>query len=174
MAHDVRIAISCPDRTGLLSALTGRLFDLGADMGDASFAVLGESAEFATVARLPDSISADDVRNALAALPEIENADISVTAFSLGVTHGESAHVTHRIEVRGTDRPGLVARLTEAFADYGANIVRMDCERISGGRAEDYVIRIEAWIPETRAETCLAAVDNTAQSLGLSSTSSEL
>jgi len=56
MAHDVRIAISCPDRTGLLSALTGRLFDLGADMGDASFAVLGEAAEFATVARLTVSL----------------------------------------------------------------------------------------------------------------------
>ncbi len=169
MAHDVRIAISCPDRTGLLSALTGRLFDLGADMGDASFAVLGEAAEFATVARLPDSVAAEDVRDALAALSEIEDAEISVTAFALGVTHGESAHVTHRVEVRGTDRPGLVARLTEAFADYGANIVRMDCERTSGGRAEDYVIRIEAWISDARAETCLAAVDNTAQSLGLSS-----
>ncbi len=32
MAHDVRIAISCPDRTGLLSAVAGRLFELGADM----------------------------------------------------------------------------------------------------------------------------------------------
>jgi glycine cleavage system transcriptional repressor len=155
MAHDVRIAISCPDRTGLLSALTGRLFDLGADMGDASFAVLGEAAEFATVARLPDSVAAADVHNALAALPELEGAEISVTAFALGVTHGESAHVTHRIEVRGTDRPGLVARLTEAFA-------------------EDYVIRIEAWIPEARAETCLAAVDNTAQSLGLSSSAAAI
>ena len=169
MAHDVRIAISCPDRTGLLSVLTGRLFDLGADMGDASFAVLGEAAEFTAVARLPDEVGTDDVHNALAALPEIDDAEISVAAFSLGVTHGESAQVTHRVEVRGTDRPGLVARLTEAFADYGANIVRMDCQRISGGRAEDYVIRIEAWIPEDRAETCLAAVDNTAQSLGLSS-----
>ena len=169
MAHDVRIALSCPDRTGLLSALTGRLFDLGADMGDSSFAVLGAAAEFAAVARLPDGVSADDVAAALAALPELEDAEISVAPFSLGVTHGERAHVTHRVEVRGTDRPGLVARLTEAFADYGANIVRMDCERISGGRAEDYVIRIEAWIPDERAGTCLAAVDNTAQSLGLSS-----
>jgi hypothetical protein len=33
----------------------------------------------------------------------------------------------------------------------------------------DYLIRIEAWIPESRAVTCLAAVDSTAQSLGLSS-----
>ena len=171
MSHDVRIAISCPDRTGLLSAITGRLFDLGADIGDTSFAVLGEAAEFATVAQLPDPLSADEVRNTLVGLDELGGADISVAPFMLRATHTESGQVTHRIEVRGTDRPGLVARLTEAFSDYGANIVRMDCERIHGASTEDYVVRIEAWIPEARAETCLAAADNTAQSLGLSSRS---
>jgi glycine cleavage system transcriptional repressor len=169
MAHDVRIAISCPDRTGLLSAVTGRLFDLEADIGDASFAVLDQAAEFATVARLPDTLAPDAVHDALRELTELAGADISVTPFALNPTHSESGRVTHRIEVRGTDRPGLVARLTEAFADYGANIVRMDCERIRGNAADDYLVRIEAWIPEARAETCLAAVDNTAQSLGLSS-----
>lgn len=169
MAHDVRIAISCPDRTGLLSALTGCLFDMGADMGDASFAVLSGAAEFATVVRLPDAVSVGDVRETLAALAELDGAEIAVAAFALTAPQGGSAHVTHRVEVRGTDRPGLVARLTEAFADYGANIERMDCERITGGPAEDYVIRIEAWIPADRAGACLAAVDNTAQSLGLTS-----
>jgi glycine cleavage system transcriptional repressor len=167
MAHDVRIAISCPDRTGLLSAVAGRLFDLGADLGDASFAVLGEGAEFAAVATLPDALTADEVRSALAGLPELTGADISVAPFTLGARHGESAHVTHRVELRGTDRPGLVARLTEAFADYGANIVRMDCARVPAGAAGDYVISLEVWIPAERAATCLAAVDNTAQSLGL-------
>ncbi|MDE0780878.1 MAG: ACT domain-containing protein [Alphaproteobacteria bacterium] len=171
MAHDVRIVISCPDRTGLLSAITGRLFDMGVDIGDASFAVLGEAAEFATVARLPDALGAEEVLSALTNLEELDGAEITVAPFTLGATHSESGRVTHRIEVRGTDRPGLVARLTEAFSDYGANIVRMDCERVCGASAEDYVIRIEAWIPEARAETCLAAVDNTAQSLGLSSRS---
>jgi len=169
MAHDVRIAISCPDRTGLLSAVTGRLFDLEADIGDASFAVLGQAAEFATVARLPDTLTPGEVRDALGELEELAGAEISVTPFVLSTIPSESGQVTHRVEVRGTDRPGLVARLTEAFADYGANIVRMDCERVRGDAAEDYVIRLEVWIPEARAETCLAAVDNTAQSLGLSS-----
>jgi glycine cleavage system transcriptional repressor len=46
----------------------------------------------------------------------------------------------------------------------------MDCERVRGTAAEDYVVRFEAWLPAARAETCLAAVDNTAQSLGLSCT----
>lgn len=171
MAHELRIAISCPDRSGILSAVAGRMFDLGADMGDASFAVLGEAAEFTAVARMPDNVEAEEVAAKLTQLPELAGAEISVTPFELGTAQAESGQVTHRVEVRGTDRPGLMARLTEAFADYGANIVRMDCTRIAGGRAEDYVIRIEAWIPPERAETCLAVVDNTAQSLGLSSES---
>jgi glycine cleavage system transcriptional repressor len=171
MAHDVRISIFCPDRTGLLSAITGRLFDLGADIGDTSFAILGEAAEFTAVALLPDALGTEEVQSALTGLKELDGAEITLAPLSLGATHPESGKVTHRIEVRGTDRPGLVARLTEAFSDYGANIVRMDCERVRGASAEDYVIRIDAWIPKARAETCLATVDNTAQSLGLSSRS---
>lgn len=170
MTQDVRIALSCPDRTGLLSAVTGRLFDLGADIGDTSFAVLGEAAEFAAVAGLPDALTADEIHTALTAIPELAGAEISVAPFALGATHTEHGQVTHRVEVRGTDRPGLVARLTEAFSDYGANIVRMDCERVRGTAAEDYVVRFETWLPAARAETCLVAVDNTAQSLGLSCT----
>ncbi|MBN43780.1 MAG: amino acid-binding protein [Alphaproteobacteria bacterium] len=169
MAHEARIAISCPDRSGLISALTGHLFNMGADIGAASFAALSSTAEFTAFVQLPNDFSHDDVRISLAALPELAGAEISVTALSPTTTQAENAHGTHRIEVRGTDRPGLVARLTEAFADFGANIERMDCERVSSVSTEDYIIRIEAWIPTERAETCLAAVDNTAQSLGLSS-----
>ena len=65
MLRHVRIAISCRDRTGLLSAVTGRLFDLGADIGDTSFAVLGQMAEFTAVTRLPEGLSQDDVAGAL-------------------------------------------------------------------------------------------------------------
>lgn len=169
MSQDIRIAISCPDRTGLLSALAGRLFDLGADMGDASFAVLGQTAEFAAVARLPENLSLDDIRSALEDVEELGGAQIDVTAIVGDAPRADSGHVTHRVEIRGADQPGLVARLTEAFADYKANIVRMDCERVPSGTMGDYLIRIEAWIPESRAATCLAAVDSTAQALGLSS-----
>ena len=70
--------------------------------------------------------------------------------------------------MRGADRPGLVARLAEVFAEFGANIVRMDSEHIPGGGEGDYLIRFEVWLPPERAASCLAAADNTAGSLGLS------
>ncbi len=168
MAHDVRIAISCPDRTGLLAAITGRLFDLGASLGDTSFAVLGEAAEFACVAELPAAIDPDEVAAELAKLSELDGADISVAPFTLAPVHGERGQITHRIEVRGADRPGLVARLAEVFAEFGANIVRMDSEHIPGGGEGDYLIRFEVWLPPARAASCLAAAANTAGSLGLS------
>lgn len=167
MPHDVRIAISCPDRTGLLSAVAGRLFDLGGDLGDTTFAVLGEGAEFTAVASLPDGLTAAEAQEELTALTELAGASVSVTDLSLGALHGESGRVTHRVEVRGADRPGLVARLAEVFSDYGANIVRMDTERLPHGREGEYLIQFEVWVPADRADACLAAVGNTAQALGL-------
>ncbi|NKB48866.1 MAG: ACT domain-containing protein [Alphaproteobacteria bacterium] len=168
MSHDVRIAISCPDRTGLLAAITGRLFDLGADLGDTSFAVLGAAAEFACVATLPDTLAPDETEAELAKLPDLKGATIAVTPFKLASVHSETGQITHRIEVRGADKPGLVARLAEVFAEFGANIVRLDSEHIPGGGEGDYLIRFEVWLPPARAASCLAAADNTAGSLGLS------
>ena len=168
MANDVRIAISCPDRTGLLAAITGRLFDLGADLGDTSFAVLGAAAEFACVAELPASLDPDETAAELGQLSELAGASVTVTPFTLAPIRSETGHITHRVEVRGADRPGLVARLAEVFAEFGANIVRMDSEHIPGGGEGDYLIRFEVWLPPERAASCLAAADNTAGSLGLS------
>ena len=168
MAHDFRIAISCPDRRGLLAVITGRLFDLGASLGDTSFAVLGEAAEFACVAELPDAASSQEVAAELAKLPDLAGADIAVAPFTLRPIHGERGRITHRVEVRGADEPGLVARLAEVFAEFGANIVRMDSETIPGGGEGEYLIRFEVWLPPARAASCLAAAANTAGSLGLS------
>ena len=44
----------------------------------------------------------------------------------------------------------------------------MESERQPGGAASGYLIRFEVWIPPERADTCIATVANTAESLGLS------
>ena len=165
MPHDVRITISCPDKVGLLAAISARLFDLGGNLGDTSFAVLGESAEFTGVCELPDAISAGETQALLEGQPELADARIAVTPFELPPVHGPRGHATHMVEVGGADRPGLIARLSEAFAEYDANIVRMDSERT--GTAGDYLVRFAVCIPVDRTAACLATITNTAQSLGL-------
>lgn len=165
MPETALISILCPDRVGLVAAITGRLYDLGTNLSDTTFAVLGGGAEFTAICELSEDVPLDLVDRELKSLPELEGAEVSVTRFDLPAMHGKSGHITHRIELIGGDRPGLIARLCEVFIQFGANIVRLNSEKIADHGQARYVIRIAVWIPEDRADTCLATITNTAGQL---------
>jgi glycine cleavage system transcriptional repressor len=160
----VLVSVFCSDRTGLVAAITGCLFDLGADLGDSSFAMLGSGAEFTSVCELPASVNAEEVEGELAALPVLAGAKVAVRPFEMEAAHGPAGTITHRVVVSGGDRPGLVARLSEVFGEFQANIVRMDAQRIPDQGV--YVTRFSVAIP-ARVEACLATVANTAGELNL-------
>lgn len=160
----VLITIFCHDRTGLVSAITGRLFEIGANLGDSSFAMLGGGGEFTSVCDIPADIAAADVEADLASLPELAGARVAVRPFDLEAAAGPQGRVTHRIVVSGGDRPGLIARLSEVFGQFNANIVRMDAQRLPEQGL--YVTRFAVSLTE-RAEACLATVANTAGELNL-------
>ncbi len=162
MSHIARVSISCADQTGLIAAITGRLFDLGANLGDTSFAVLGSGAEFTTICDMPDDVGNQDLAAELASVPDLKDATISVTDFDLDPVQDQTAKITHRITVKGGDQPGLIARLSELFIEYNANIVRLSSEKTPDG---NYILRISVFIPEGSADACLSTVVNTAEGL---------
>jgi len=161
----VRISIFCQDQVGLVSAITGRLFDLGVNLGDTSFSILGSGAEFAIVCDVPKSLEKQEIEEQLSDLKELQGADINVSLFELDSTHGSNANITHFILINGGDNPGLIARISEVFIEFGANIVRLNSERISGEKGDQYGIEIAVWIPAINSEACLATVSNTAATL---------
>ena len=165
MTSTVLVSIICPDRIGLVSAVTGELFDLGANLGDTTFAVLGGGAEFTAVCSLPEDITIALLESNLKALDDLAEAEITVADFELSPVHGETAQITHRISLKGGDHPGLIARLSEVFIQFKANIVRLNSEGIPGGNNDQYEVRIAAWIPPESAKSCLATIANTAGEL---------
>ncbi len=160
-----RISVFCSDRIGLISVITSKLFDLGINLGDTTFAVLGSGAKFVSVCEVPDELTADELHNQLAEIDELKVADISVKPFDLNDTHGPNANVTHRILVRGGDNPGLIARLSDVFIEFNANIVRLNSEKTAGDSGNQYLIDISVWIPPKNTEACLATIENTANTL---------
>ncbi len=165
MSHTVLISVLGSDKVGLVAALTGRLYDMGANLGDTSFAVLGTGFEFTSVVELPSDVTADHAAADLAAVPLLNGADITVREFHHQTTHDDSGRVTHRIRVEGGDQPGLVARLSEVFIEFGANIVRMNSEKVPGSHGDRYVTIYNVSIPDGAVNKCLATVDNTAQQM---------
>ena len=166
MRKQLRIAISCPDHPGLLAAVAGQLFDVGGNLGDATFAVLGQAAELTVVCTVPSNVDDTTLESSLAKLPAVGNGNVVVEPFALRATRAEMGTVTHAIHVRGQNQPGLVARLTESFNEFGANVVRMTAEQIAQGT--DYRIDFELWVDEARSASLLDTAANIAESLGLS------
>lgn len=163
------VTVLCPDKTGLVSAITGTLWEQGANLLDTSFSVLGGGADFSAVCELPAVVAETDVAQALAALELLSGAEINVRAYDFDPLHGPEGDVTHRITVSGGDQPGLVARLCETFVEFGANIVTLNAGPLAEQQGR-YVIRLAVSIPETAADACIATVTNTAEALGLSCT----
>jgi glycine cleavage system transcriptional repressor len=163
------VSILCRDRVGLVSSVADFLFTAGVNLRDTTFAVYGAGAEFSSVCELPDGVSVADIEQGLARLPELEGAELRVTPFAFDPIPGPAVRITHRIEVGGGDQLGLIARLSEIFAQFDANIVRMDAQKLPDSEGGRYVTRFAVSLPPDRADTCLATIANTAGSLGLDS-----
>jgi glycine cleavage system transcriptional repressor len=163
------VSILCRDRVGLVSAVADVLFTAGVNLRDTTFAVYGAGAEFSSVCELPDGLGVVDIEQGLAGLSELDGAEVRVTPFAFDPIPGPAVRITHRIEVGGGDQLGLIARLSDIFAQFGANIVRMDAQKLPDSEGGRYVTRFAVSLPPDRAETCLAAIANTAGSLGLDS-----
>jgi len=165
------ITISGKDRLGLVAELTARLFDLGGDLGDTSFAVLGTGFEFSAVVDFPDGTRLDDIGRELQALPTMADTDFRIEQFRFESAHDETGRITHRIRISGGDQPGLIARLSEVFVGFDANVVRMNCERVPDDEGYPrFITRFGVAIPPERATACLAAIGNTAGQLEMTCT----
>lgn len=173
MAEQVNFLISIigRDKVGIVSDVSAYLFDIGANLGDSSYAVLGEGFEFSCVATFGSQTGAGEVEAGLKGLEILEGARISVEPFGFDVTRGDTARITHTVEITGGDRPGLIARISEVLMDYDANIVRMSSKRsVDAEGAAHYRTRFAINADGARAEALSSALVNTAGSLRLDCT----
>ncbi|HAI32389.1 MULTISPECIES: glycine cleavage system protein R [Thalassospira] len=166
MNANTRITISCNDRVGLISDITGRLFDIGTNLGPTSFSLEGNRAHFETSCELPEDCPIAECETGLRELA-LENADITVEAIAAAPELTTAPGATHLIECSGIDQPGLIARLSEIFIEYNANIVRLAASATDEKDARIYTLRFAVAIPPERSANCLATLANTAGSMRL-------
>lgn len=166
MHANTRITISCTDRVGLVSDISGRLFDIGANLGPTGFALDQGRANFVTTCELPDTCQITECEAALCELP-MDQAEITVEAIHPAPLSGQAAGASHLIECSGIDQPGLIARLSEIFIEFNANIVQLSASATDEKDTRIYTTRFAVAIPAERASACLATLANTAGSMRL-------
>lgn len=165
------LTITGPDQSGVVADITNYLFEIGGNLADTAFAVLGQGFEYSGVIIFSESKSISQISDGLAALKSLEGSRITINPFPYDLMRNEVGDITHVIEFIGGDRPGLVAGMASELAVYNANIVRMNSRRITmdeGGQG--YRTRFAVNIPKERATVCGNALSNLAGSLNLKCT----
>ena len=165
-SYKALLTVFSPDRVGLISEVTGLLFDQGINLGDTTFSILGKGGGFTSILEVPEHLDEFDLSKELRTLNSLVDADIDVKRFSLPDQQTPPRATTHQIRCEGPDQPGLLARLSEVITEFNGNIVQLKSEQVELESGINFLIELNAHIPLERAENCLAALGNTAQGLG--------
>lgn len=170
------ISIAGKDRVGVVSSVTGYLFEIGANLADTAYAVLGEGFELSCVADLDNLMTAEELEEGLIALPALKDTRINVVNFPFRTQRDTAGEISHILELEGGDRAGLVSRISDLLQQYDANIVRMNSRIIDGAKGKSqkadqdegaYRMRFALNIPADKVTALDNAVANTAGSMRL-------
>jgi glycine cleavage system transcriptional repressor len=129
------------DRPGIVSALAKAMFDIGANLDDATMTRLHNAFATMVSAALPDEISVDDCRIALADVSE--SMGLTVTVQAVPSDRVEDTPPDHLLTVYGTDKPGIVYHVARRLAERGVNITDMDTRRAGSEAAPLYIMLLE-------------------------------
>ncbi|HDP88830.1 MAG TPA: ACT domain-containing protein [Thioalkalivibrio sp.] len=135
----IMLTVVGADRPGIVAALTERLFEAGAHLGEASMMRLGSS--FTIMLMVKSEAPPGTLAGLLEPLARDMNLRIHVDPVEGGLHRHLEPDV--RITVHGADRVGIVARVTGTLAEAGLNILDLESD-VGGSVAHPiYIMVIE-------------------------------
>ena len=126
------------DRPGIVAAVADVLLERGGNVEDSAMTILG--GHFAVVLLVESPDDPEDLEDALRDATSELGLTISVTPAGAGQ---ESPEPTHLLSVYGSDKPGILAGVTDALADLGANITDLETRLLSSDKDPVYAMVIE-------------------------------
>ena len=148
------------DRPGIVAAVTRVLADAGCNLEDTSMTILRGHFAMMLVVAGPAGLGEPQLRAGLDPVAGRLDLQVSVRQVADEVTTSGAGGARYAAAVYGADRPGLVARVSEALAAHQVNIVDLQT-RVIGEPDPVYAMHFELEVPAGRAaqvEADLAAV----------------
>lgn len=127
------------DKAGIVAKITSVLFEVGAQMGEASMMRLGGN--FTIMLMVKSDKSIDELGKVIQPVED----ELGLTSHFQDI---EAALFQHeipdtRISVHGADRPGIVAKVTSTIAKAGFNILDLESDLAGSEQDSIYIMHIE-------------------------------
>jgi glycine cleavage system transcriptional repressor len=161
--HELAVTAVGADRPGIVAAVAEVLRERGGNVEDSAMTILG--GHFAIVLIVASEDAPEDLRDALLAATGAFGLTVSVSRAD--GTRGE-IEPTHLLSVYGADRPGILAGVSRALADVGANVTDLET-RVLGAETEPvYAMVVEVVCAD--GDALAATLDGVCADLGVDHT----
>lgn len=158
-----------PDRPGMVAAITGVLMGHGGNLEDTSMTILQGHFAMMLVVGIPEG-------EAPSALEEALSKEVASLGLTVVVRPMEEDTQISDIEpssewsvsVHGSDRPGIVYRITSLLAQHGANIVDLSTRITRSGEDHVYVMLFDITLGDsTEVDRMQAELATLSEELGV-------
>ncbi|HEV3463192.1 MAG TPA: ACT domain-containing protein [Actinomycetota bacterium] len=154
------------DRPGIVAAVTRVLADAGCNLEDTSMTILRGHFAMMLVVSGPEGTTAGDLEARLGPVAGRLDLQVGVRAVTDDVTAAAGGGARYAAAVYGADRPGLVARVSEALAARQVNIIDLQT-RVVGEPDPVYAMHFELEVPPGRADRVETDLRSVAHELGV-------
>lgn len=146
MANYAMLSAVGKDKPGIVAAVSSVLFQAGCNIEDSTMSRLGGDFTIMLMLRLPEGFTSQQLAERLAEIRRQAQLTIHVADLRPEEAEPQQESPRHLILVYGSDKPGIVARLTALLAERNVNITNLRTHVIQ--RAEPlYVMTIEVELP---------------------------
>jgi glycine cleavage system transcriptional repressor len=139
--HLIAVSAIGNDRPGIVAGVTKVLYEAGVNLEDATSTILRGHFTMTLVVRAPVDVDAGVLEERLAEVAE--DLGLVVTARPVDDAQLDVPQPTHMISVYGTDRPGIVFRVTDVLARRGANVTDFTSRMIGSTVSPVYAVMLE-------------------------------
>jgi glycine cleavage system transcriptional repressor len=163
--HELAVTAVGTDQPGIVAAVAAVLHQRGGNVEDSAMTILGGHFAIVLIVASPDS--PEQLREALAPVADALGLTVSVSR-----ADGQRGGVepTHLLSVYGADAPGILASVTQALAEAGANITDLETRVLGQDDEPVYAMVIELVAGPEGPEGLATAVERACVPLGVDHT----
>ena len=148
------------DRPGIVSQVTEALYTLGCNIADSSCSILGGQFAMILIIAHPEITDREGFGDVF--LP-LEDSGLSVFLRTLkpgGEKHAKIDGEICMISVYGSDKPGIVYRVTKELGERSVNITDLNTKLVGTDERPVYVMMLEAVLPDGMEPEEIEAIMN--------------
>lgn len=146
--HHFALTIIGRDRPGIVCQVTEILYRQGCNIADSSCSILGGQFAMILIIAHPDCSDRESFGDAFTPLEEAELSVFLRTLKPGGETHAVMEGEICMISVYGSDKPGIVYRVSKELGNRKVNITDLNTKLIGTRERPVYVMMLEAVLPD--------------------------